>query len=116
MKTLWQIIGKMTEPIISNLSPFEQGECTICIPFPDEGTIVIDFYWSADVAIGQKSHDPLVPDDPGFLICTSFRVNRVLNYDIEGSEFPVRVTDEITQLFIQFIKDYELINVDEYDL
>ena len=116
MSTLWQIIGKKTEPIISNLSPFEQGECTICIPFPEEGAVTIEFYWSADVVLGQKSHDPLVPDDPDFLICTSFMVKKIYNYDISGTETRIPVTHEIEDAFIQFVKDYELINVDEYDL
>jgi hypothetical protein len=117
MNTLWQIIGKKTDPLpLTGWQDTEPGDREICIQFPDEGCIVFNYHWSADVSYGQKSNDPLVPDDPDILICTSFYISSVYNYDVEGTELPVRVTPEITQLLIQWVKDNNILNVDEYDL
>lgn len=119
MQTLWQQLGKTTEPIFNSeyLFPLSQGNCEVCVQFPDpDGPVQIEFYWSADVVFGQKSVDPLVPNDPDMLICTSFKVKAIYNYDLSGNETKMIVTPEREEAFLTWIKDYQLINVDEWDI
>ena len=117
MKTLWQELGKTTEPIEVKRESVEQGNNEICIQFPDEGAVTIDFHWSGDVFRGQFSPEPnLVPDDPDMIICTSFQVNSIRIYDIHGTETRFDVTPELEELFLHWIKVNELINVDDFDL
>ena len=113
MKTLWQTLGKTTEPIFDALFPLRPGNCEICVQFPDpDGPVRFEFKWSSDVVRGQRSHDPLVEDDPDTVICDSFTVTGIYNYDLSGTEQRIPVTPELEQGFIAWIKDTGLINVD----
>jgi hypothetical protein len=112
MKTLWQLLGKTAEPVFHVKEPLSTGDCSVCVCFDGEGPVMVEFKWLSDVVRGQRSHDPLVEDDPDTILCTDFKVAGIYNYDIEGTETRVPVTPELEQAFIAWIQETRLINVD----
>jgi hypothetical protein len=117
MESIWKILEKKGELRLTRQEPLKPGLCSICVPFEEDGCVAVDFEWDMTVVPGQKSPDILlVPDDPDMFICNYFKVISISNYDLDGTEYRVHITKEITDSFKEWIRGTGMINVDDWEV
>jgi len=54
------------------------------------------------------------PED--MFICNYFKVISISNYDLDGTEYRVHITKEITDSFKEWIRGTGMINVDDWEV